>query len=122
MEGKNKMPDKSGFLSNEEINDLAKKEWVGILERLWRAINKPLDPMQLEVYADELGEIPLGLLERAVGRCIRENQYTNIPSVGTIWQAVRRELGNPYDLRLAIGEWVEAQADKVIKNRELASP
>lgn len=116
------MPDKDGFLLDEEIYDLAKKEWMGILERLWRAINKPIDPIQLEVYADELGEIPLGLLERAVGRCIRENQYTNIPSIGTLWQAVRRELGNPYDIRLAIGEWVEAQAAKVIRKQGPSSP
>ena len=100
------------YMTEQEIYEAQKAEWVDILKRMWTVLNKPPDLKQLEIYTDELGEIPLGLLEQAVGRCIRENQYNNVPSGGAVWQALRRELGNPYDICQAIGEWVQAKADK----------
>jgi hypothetical protein len=106
------MPDVDGFWTGEEIYDASKAEWVGVLERLWKAINKPFEPAQLEIYIRELEIVPLGLLELAVARCIRENQYNNVPSVGSVWQAIRRELGNPYDIDIGIADWVREKAVK----------
>ena len=91
----------------KDIEEMAMMEWLGVLTRLWDAIGKPLDADRLEVYRRELGDVPFGLLEKAVSRVIRENTYSNVPPVGTIWAAVRKELGNPSDLEDAIRRWDE---------------
>lgn len=93
--------------TDEEVFDMAMADWLGQLIRLWDAVGKPLDADRLEIYRRELSDVPLGLLEHAVSRVIRENTYSNIPPVGTIWKAVRAELGNPYDVMDAIREWTE---------------
>ena len=80
-------------------------EWVGELVRLWDAVGKPLDASRLEIYQRELGDVPLGLLRLAVSRVIRENTYSNIPPVGTVWAAVRKELGDPHDLMQSMADW-----------------
>jgi len=51
--------------------------------------------------------VPLGLLERSVRRVIRENVVHVVPLPGVVWAAVRRELGDPWDVRLAMEDWVE---------------
>jgi hypothetical protein len=84
-------------------------EWVGELVRLWDAVGKPLDASRLEIYQRELGDIPLGLLRLAISRVIRENTYSNVPPVGTIWAAVRKELGDPHDLMQSLADWVYLQ-------------
>ena len=61
------------------------------------------------MYRKSLGEVPLGLLERAMRRVIRENVYHVVPLPGVVWEAVRRELGDPWDIRLAIEDWVESR-------------
>ena len=97
--------------SEEEIQDLAKDDWVMVLVRLWDAVGKSVEaePERLDVYRRELVEVPRGLLERAVSRVIRENQYNNVPTVGVIWNALRAELGHPYDIQDAIQNWVERE-------------
>lgn len=97
------------MLSDEEINQAAQKEWLEVLVRLWEAVDKPVDVKRLKNYSRELGSVPMGLLEAAVSRCIRENTYTNVPSVGKVWEAVRKELRNPYDLDAAIETWKESR-------------
>jgi hypothetical protein len=56
-----------------------------------------------------LGEVPLGLLDLAVRRVIRENVYHVVPLPGVVWAAVQRELGDPWDVRLAMEVWVETK-------------
>jgi hypothetical protein len=41
-----------------------------------------------------------------VRRVIRENVYHVVPLPGVVWAAVRRELGDPWDVRLAMEDWV----------------
>jgi len=74
---------------------------------LWTAAGKPLEADRLEVYRQSLEDVPLGLLELAVRRVIRENVYALVPLPGVIWEAVRRELGEPWDVKQAIEDWVE---------------
>jgi hypothetical protein len=93
--------------TDEEIHDLAMDEWLGQLVRLWDAVGKPLEADRLAIYQRELADIPLGLLELAISRVIRENTYNNVPAVGIIWKAVRKELGDPHDVMDAISEWCE---------------
>jgi hypothetical protein len=82
------------------------EEWTSVLARLWAAVDKPIDKSRIKEYKRELSSVPFGLLEIAVGRCIRENEYNNVPTIGKIWSAVRRELGNPHDIDLALEQWV----------------
>ena len=69
---------------------------------MWTAAGKPLEADRLQVYRQSLGEVPLGLLERAVRRVIRENVYHVGPLPGVVWAAMRQELGEPWDMRQAI--------------------
>ena len=87
--------------------DLALEEWLGVLAELWTVAGKPLEVDRLEVYGKSLGEVPLGLLEQAIRRVISENTYHVVPLPGVVWEAVRKELGNPWDIKQAIESWVE---------------
>ena len=78
-----------------------------MLAELWTAAGKPLEADRLQVYRQSLGEVPLALLELAVRRVIRENVYHVVPLPGVVWAAVWRELGEPWDVRLAREGWVE---------------
>lgn len=91
--------------TKEEIYQAALAEWMGILAQLWIGIGKTPEPERLKVYRDQLATIPLGLLEKAIARVMRENTWSNVPPVGTIWQAIRKELGNPHDLDYSLEEW-----------------
>ena len=64
------------------------------------------------MYRRSLGEVPLGLLELAVRWVIRENVYHVVPLPGVVWAAVRRELGDPWDVRLAMEDWVERRVGR----------
>jgi hypothetical protein len=54
-----------------------------------------------------LEDVPLGLVECAVARVVRENEYSIVPPPGVVWAAVRKEMGDPYDARAAIEGWKE---------------
>ena len=92
-------------MTPEQEYDLLSTEWYKVLSGLWVAIGKEVDPARLEIYGKALADVKLGLLEKAIERVLRENTYSNVPPVGTIWQAVRRELGNPHDLAYALENW-----------------
>jgi len=94
--------------SDEDIWQMANEEWLGVLSRLWVAFDKPLEPERLTIYRNLLCNVPMGLLELAVHRTIREHKYNSVPSVADVWAAVRRELHNPYDLDQAIEIWKES--------------
>jgi len=90
-----------------EWYDKALEEWLGVLAELWKAAGRPVEADRLEIYAMSLGEVPMGLLEMAVRRVIRENTYNLVPLPGVVWAAIRRELGNPWDIRMEIEDWIE---------------
>lgn len=101
--------------------DLALEEWLGVLEELWSAVGKPIEPERLQVYRNALTDVPLGLLEAAVQRVIRENTYSVVPPPGAVWEAVRQELGNPQDMRLAIQRWEDRLWETMIWKRSSIS-
>ncbi len=70
-----------------EADDLLLEEWSGVLAELWTAAGKPLEADRLQVYRQSLGEVPLGLLERAMRRVIRENVYHVVTLLGVVWAA-----------------------------------
>ena len=96
--------------------DLALEEWLGVLAELWKAAGKPVEADRLEIYAKSLGDVPLGLLKLAMLRVIRENTYNIVPLPGVVLEAVRRELGNPWDIKMAIEAWIEAKWRRAVIN------
>ena len=104
-------------MTDEEIRASADSEWLGLLREMWEAIGKPVDEKRLLVYARQLGIVPFGLLEKSVARAIRTNgQYQTVPTVGAIWDAVRKELDTApaLDIANAIANWVEASFESCI--------
>lgn len=112
----NYQPVKGGLVATDaEIEQAANVEWLDILSGMWEAIGKPIDEKRLQKYARELHSIPLGLLEKAVSRAIRNGgDYMVVPTISAIWGALRKELKNPYDIDEAIERWCEAQYQSMI--------
>jgi len=99
------MTDFQLFLTNEQAYQLELREWMSVLAQLWTGIGKPLEPERLKIYRDQLKAVPLGLLDLAIARVMRENTWSNVPAVGVIWQAIRKELGDPHDLIYSLQIW-----------------
>jgi hypothetical protein len=104
-----KVPDVFEVRRDDGLNDyqMALEEWLGVLSRLWTAFDKPVDPIRLTIYRDALGKVPMGLLEKAIERVLHEHTYSNVPTIGEVWAALRKELHNPYDIDQAIEQWSE---------------
>lgn len=95
--------------TSEELYQTPLEEWLTVLSRLWTAYDKPLDPDRLALYQRTLAIVPMGLLELAIDRVIREHVYNSVPTVAQVWAAVRKELGNPHDIDQAISAWCDAR-------------
>jgi hypothetical protein len=116
------MTDIDNFMTDEQIYKLALADWLKELSRLWKAAGKEIDAAQLNEYRRELEDVPLGILEKAVSRCIRENVYNNVPTVGKVWQAVFKEFG--WERRFVlekIEEWREMEWQKMVVRFEDAA-
>jgi len=81
------------------------EEWLGVLSELWISVGKPVDEDRLMVYREALEDLPLGVLKLAVSRVVRENVRQGVPPPGVVWAAVRKELGDPWDVRQALENW-----------------
>jgi hypothetical protein len=79
-------------MSEEQCHRAAMEDWVVIIAQLWDAIGKPVDEKRLNMYCKQLQIVPLGLLDKGVSYAIRNNTFSNIPPIGTIWEGVRKEL------------------------------
>lgn len=87
-------------MTDMQIYNLAKEEWIGVLKQLWEAVGKPINKEQLKVYAKHLADIPLGVLEEIIQELLRNHQYSNVPTIGEIWQTIRRKYGcDPSELK-----------------------
>ncbi len=105
----------SGEESDEEIDGKAYVDYLGVLADMWDAVGKPLDERRLNKYMAELRDIPLGLLQKAVSRALRNaGDYHVVPTIGAIYAAVRKELGNPQDLDEAVDRWCAAKFERSI--------
>ena len=102
--------------TDAEIYQMALEEWLGVLVRLWTAFQKQPTPDQLDLYRNQLDEIPLELLEQAVKRAIRDYKYGNVPSVHDVWEALRKvlDLSTHDDVGEAIAHWTELRWDRLI--------
>jgi len=93
--------------TDSEIYADAEADWMGILASLWVAIGKPVDPERLRIYANALKDIPLGLLELAIDRVLRQQTWNVVPLPGVISAAVERELEAVNATTIA--DWLEIQ-------------
>lgn len=94
-------------MTEDEIYQAALEEWLSVLSRLWTAYGKTIDPLQMTVYRDMLGRLPMGLLELTIDRVVQDHVYNSVPTVAEVWQAARKVLGQPVDLGQAIEEWAD---------------
>lgn len=110
------MQTSDNVLSDQEIYAMAMAEWQNVLVRLWTAFQKKPTPDQLELYVEQLEDIPLELLEKAVRRAIRDYRYGNVPSVHDVWEALRKEMGlDPHhDILLEIKDWHALQWERIV--------
>lgn len=92
-------------LTDAQIHKMAIADWYSILESLWTAIGKPVDKQRMLIYGKDLGEVPCELLERAIKRIRLNSIYTQVPTIGEIWQAVKMELAE--DNCTTPEEWIE---------------
>ena len=116
----NRQPVKGSLVPTDaEIEQVAGQEWLDVLTGMWEAIGKPLDEKRLQKYAKELNGIPLGLLEKAISRAIRNSgDYIVVPTISAIWNALRKELGNPYNIDEAISRWCEVKYQACVRRFE----
>ncbi len=85
-----------------------RKEWYLVLSDLWTAFGKPVDQKRMQVYARQMNFIPLGLLEKSISIAIqKQSKYNIVPTVGSVIEALKQILGDPFDLTQAIEEWAD---------------
>ncbi len=102
-------------ISDEEINNLMLDEWVKVLAHMWEAIGKPVDEKRLILYCDDFTDVPFSLLDKAVKRAIRNNTYNNVPTIGALWEAVRKEIDLPtVSVEEGIEQWKEKRFESCI--------
>ena len=63
---------------------------LACIAQFWEAIGKPVDSKQLVVYARQLGDIPLEILEQVVSNLLSTRIYHTIPTIGEVWTELRR--------------------------------
>jgi hypothetical protein len=93
------------ILSDAQIQEMAIADWYSILESLWTAIGKPVDKKRMQIYGKDLAIVPCELLERAIKRIRLTSIYSQVPTIGEIWQAVKIELAE--DNCTTPDEWIE---------------
>jgi len=98
----------AGKMTDEQIYQAARAEWIGVLLQLWDAIGKTADKKQLAVYVTQLGDIPLGVLEKVVQSVLADHTYHTVPTIGEIWAIVLNEYGDRESLKFWSPRKVEA--------------
>lgn len=98
--------------TDDEIFREALTDWQAVIAGMWDAVGKSLvnpgEQARFAQYVRQLESIPLGLLQLACDRAVKEQgKYMTVPPIGAVWESLRKELHNPYDLDQAIGQWKE---------------
>lgn len=97
----------AGKMTDEQIYQAARAEWIGVLLQLWDAIGKTADKKQLAVYVTQLGDIPLGVLERVVSDILADHTFHTVPTIGELWAIIRNEYGDRDSLQF----WTPARKE-----------
>ena len=100
-------------MTDTEIHQMATADWYSLIESLWIAIGKPVDKRRLLLYGEDLGNVPYGLLERAIKRIRRSQTYTIVPTLGELWNAINTEL--VADNCSTPEEWVDTRWNRFMR-------
>ncbi len=103
-------------MSENDIRKAAKLEWLKTLSELWIFFGKQIDEERLRVYARDLSYVPLGLLEQAVRRAVREQQYHTTPTLRAVEDALCRVLSVERfsELESAIAAWEQDSFNRCV--------
>jgi hypothetical protein len=100
-------------MTEAEIFQAEREEWLGVLAQLWIAYDREIDPERLTLYQRQFGAVPLGLLQEGVDRAIRQHRFNSVPLPSDVWIAIQAILGSPRDLESAIRQWGETLWSRV---------
>lgn len=92
-------------IANQQIQDMARSDWLNVLARLWIASGREVDKRQLMVYEQALGMLPLGLLEAAVNEVLYQHRYASVPTIADVAEMAKRIAGVA-DLHKASEAWI----------------
>lgn len=103
-------------MNDQAIRRTYMEAWVEQVASLWDAIGKPVDERRLNLYCKQLEIVPLELLENGIAYAIRNNTYNTVPTVGLIWEGIRKEM-IPLNLRpgMDIAEMIEVWLERKFK-------
>ena len=77
----------------KDFSDTLLNEWLKVLRRLWLAYDKKIDNEQFEVYATELGDVPIGILEPAIKTIINDgNRAPYFPRLSELKASISYEV------------------------------
>jgi hypothetical protein len=100
------------MMTDREMQKLGLEEWYGILGNLWIAVGKEIEQARFKIYASALKDVPMGLLELAIGRVLSERVYAGVPQLGEIHKAIQAELAVANCP--GIPQWLEKQWSRLI--------
>lgn len=96
------------------VHKAAMDEWIHVIAKLWVAIGRDLDNLDakdlatINLYGEQLRDIPLGLLEIGVNYAIKNNTYKTVATIGLVMEGVRAELKKlPIDPKTDIDTKIE---------------
>ena len=92
--------------SSETIYKMAYHDWVNVLTQLWSAIGKPINDKQLRVYAEQLGDVPLEVLEKVITAVLKQHKYNTVPTLAEIWAVIDRDFGGLDQAKATTGNTV----------------
>ena len=103
-----------------ECEQTLDNEWLKVLRRLWAAYDKPIQAEQFELYVEELGNVPIGLLDPAIKAIINDgNRAPFFPRLSELKAAISHTM----QLDMTDGtvtqdnndEWCNRQDEKYIR-------
>jgi hypothetical protein len=99
----------------QEAYRIAYEEWLGVLAKLWTAQGRPIEPHRMYLYAENLAKVPFGLLEVVIDKLLSERAYSNVPTLGEIWSAIKKEGGESNNADLALESWRDRQKSGIYR-------
>jgi hypothetical protein len=75
-------------MTEQEVYDSMKAEWMAVLLQLWEAYGKVPDRKQFKVYVTQLGHLSIGQLESGIAHLLTHHKYNSVPTIAEVVDAV----------------------------------
>jgi len=75
-------------MTEQEVYDSMKAEWMAVLLQLWEAYGKVPDRKQFKVYVTQLGHLSIGQLEAGIAHMLTHHKYNSVPTIAEVTEAV----------------------------------